>query len=569
MGRASLVLGAVLLLLHVAGPAHAARARATGKSGTASGRSQIDRSQADFVAGRTLLESQDRYDQARAHYGAKRYDAALPLLDRVLADLNAHGLESPDRRIRDAAGDLLARAGSLRLAVVKAQRAQEATVAAALAGGAADFIGPPPPPLPDSLLAEVAPAPEIPLPDGDELNDADLGAPALDDGDESIAVETHPLVDKWLDYFTGRGRPVFERWLERSGLYMSWMKGILEREGVPTDLVHLVFVESGFNPHARSYASAVGPWQFIRGTAKLFGLTVNSWIDERRDPEASTVAAARYLKHLHNLFNSWPLALASYNAGERTVINAIKRQGTKDFWSLKLPNETTNYVPKFMAVLAISRDPKRYGFDEVAIADPMTYDEITVPGPIDLRSLAQACSTDVEEIRRLNPAVLKNAAPGDGDQVTVRVPDGAGERILASLEDGSLDLPRVETPADPVVLRHKVRRGESLNSLATRYGVPARTIARYNRISRTQRLRVGRTLLIPQDDGAVAAGGKSAAGKSAGASAGGVRTVRVKAGQTLSGIAAAHGTTVARLRSLNGMGRGSVLRAGQKIKVPA
>jgi membrane-bound lytic murein transglycosylase D len=139
--------------------------------------------------------------------------------------------------------------------------------------------------------------------------------------------------------------------------------------------VHLVFVESGFNVNARSYAAAVGPWQFMRATSQLFGLNVNQWVDERKDPEKATVAAARYLKHLYGIFGDWPLALASYNAGEGTVMRAIKHQGTNNYWELRLPKQTEEYVPQFMAALAISRDPVKYGFADVELDDPMRFDE--------------------------------------------------------------------------------------------------------------------------------------------------------------------------------------------------
>jgi len=342
------------------------------------------------VTARVLLSSQDTFEAAQSDYSAKRYADCVTKLEPVIKDLGETMSSAGDRRLREEAGDLFKRCGSLRLAAV---RKRDAALGIPPAGEMTHNTSA------DSALALAsapppAEAPEIPLPD--DVGEADEDLPALEDVN-SIPLEQHPMVDKWLDYFTGRGRPTFERWLNRSGLYMDSMKKTLEKEGVPTDLVHLVFVESGFNPQARSYAAAVGPWQFIRGTAKIFGLTVNSWVDERKDPEASTVAAARYLKHLYGLFNSWPLALASYNAGEGVVIDAVKRQGTKDFWSLRLPQQTRDYVPKFMAVLAISRDPARYGFDDVELEDPLAFDEVTIPGPCDLRALA----SDTEVVERV------------------------------------------------------------------------------------------------------------------------------------------------------------------------
>jgi len=285
----------------------------------------------DYAAGRLLLDAQDAFSSAQHSFGQHQYQDAVDALEPAIRRLNDAMTSAQDARLRNAAGDLLARCGSLRLAAVT-RRDRDLGVPPALTSAdavtaphaaATSFNSPG-----DSLIAlaqpsSPAPAQAIPLPDGDDAPDeAALAQPALEDDPNTIPVESHPLVDKWLDYFTGRGRPVFERWLSRSGLYMTTMKKALEKEGVPTDLVHLVFIESGFNPVARSYASAVGPWQFMRGTAKIFGLTVNSWVDERRDPYASTAAAAQYLKHLYGLFNSWPLAIASYNAGEGVVIDS-------------------------------------------------------------------------------------------------------------------------------------------------------------------------------------------------------------------------------------------------------
>ncbi len=530
---------------------------------------------ATYDAGKALLDARAALATAEKHVAARRDEQAAIVLEGALGSVERALATRPEKRVRD--GLKAAQKDLARLDEKVEARRREAL--AALPPGQA-LIGPSPPadlalldgPATDSTflsampLVEVAPAPELPLP-GDE-NDPAYALPALED--DAIAVEQHPLVDKWLDYFTGRGRPTFERWLVRSGQYMDSMKRILEQEGVPTDLVHLVFVESGFNPQARSVASAVGPWQFIRGTANLFGLKVNSWVDERKDPDASTIAAARYLKHLYGLFNSWPLALASYNAGEGAVGRAIQRQGTRDFWSLRLPEETRNYVPKFMAVLAISRDPSRYGFDQVVVAEPLAYDEVSLPGPVDLRALAAACETDLDVIRDLNPQFLRHAAPPKGDAVTVRVPDGAGERLMASLAAGTLELPKVAVTPDPAVLRHKVRRGESLKSLGLRYGVSPSTIARKNRLGKSSRLRVGRTLLIPQGD-VVARGGapsRVADAGTSGTTAKAGKTVKVRKGQTLSEIAAAHGVTVAALREANGLSRSATLQAGQRLRIP-
>lgn len=565
VGVVALLLAQVALLAPAAVGEAAPRQRAAAKASRTP-----TSAEREFDAAKTLLAAQNALSRIDSHMDARRYEEASVLLDRTRGQVAEARARTNDKRLLKGFDEVTRNAE--RLAGRLEDRRAEAL--ADLPPGAV-LVGPPSPKSSETLAGDDVPAAEVaangdlPLP-GEE-NDPSWALPALDDG--AIPVESHPMVDKWVDYFTGRGRPTFERWLERSGRYMDSMKAILEKEGVPTDLVHVVFVESGFNPQARSVASAVGPWQFIRGTANLFGLKVNSWVDQRKDPEASTVAAARYLKHLHGLFNSWPLALASYNAGEGAVGRAIKRQGTRDFWSLRLPEETRNYVPKFMAVLAISRDPSRYGFDQVAIAEPLAFDEVTIPGPVDLRALAEACGTDVAKIRELNPQFLRGAAPAQGNEVTIRVPDGAGEELMESLADGSLTLPKVSTPADPAVLRHKVKRGESLKALSLRYGVPAAKIARANKLGKSARLRVGRTLRIPLGPSGEGGSSRVASGKSSGkgaatAAAAKSRTVHVKRGQTLSGIASAHGVSVAQLRRANGMSARSSLQAGQRLKIP-
>ena len=298
-------------------------------------------------------------------------------------------------------------------------------------------------------------------------------------------------VYKYIEYFSGAGRSTFERWLKRSGRYMDLFRSVLQNEGLPPDLVHLVFVESGFNLHARSSAAAVGPWQFLRSTGRLFGLTVNQWVDERKDPEKSTVAAARYLKHLYSIFGDWPLALASYNAGEGTVLRAIKRQGTTNYWDLRLPRQTEDYVPQFMAVLAISRNPAKYGFDDVELDDPLEFDEVALRGAVNLSAIAKLSDCSVQELRDLNPAVLRNAAQGRDGVTTLRVPRGKGEVLIDRIEDGA------KLPAVSLELKHRVRRGETLSGIGAKYHVSARELALANGIGRKNVLRAGGLLTIP------------------------------------------------------------------------
>jgi membrane-bound lytic murein transglycosylase D len=387
-----------------------------------------------------------------------------------------------------------------------------------------------------------------------------MNRPAVDD----IELQMNADVLKYIAFFTGSGRSTFERWLKRSGRYMDLFRGVLTKEGLPPDLVHLVFVESGFNVNARSYAAAVGPWQFMRATSQLFGLNVNQWVDERKDPEKATVAAARYLKHLYSIFGDWPLALASYNAGEGTVMRAIQHQGTTNYWELRLPKQTEEYVPQFMAALAISRDPVKYGFGDIELDDPMRFDEVALKGAVDLRSLAKLAECSYEELRDLNPSARTTLLRGQNGITTVRVPEGKSELIQKNLSAG-LELPKVN-----LTVRHRVRRGETLRMIATEYSVSPTELARVNNLGRGRPLRRGMLLTVPasfraplpevlvQEDDPRASTAYvpqrkiGLPGKIEGNSVAIERvTHTVKRGETLRSIAGKYGVTVTELRSWN------------------
>jgi membrane-bound lytic murein transglycosylase D len=325
---------------------------------------------------------------------------------------------------------------------------------------------------------------------GNEVDDRVLNAQAID-ALADVQTQDHELVTKWVDFFAGAGHSTFERYLKRSGRYMDMFRSVLQREGLPPDLVHLVFVESGFNLNARSVSAAVGPWQFLQSTGKLFGLTVDQWVDERKDPEKATVAAARYLKHLYSIFGDWPLAIASYNAGEGTVLRAIKSQGTTNYWDLKLPRATEDYVPQFMAAMTIARDPARYGFSAVEFDDPMEFDEVALRGSVDLRAVARMADCSYDELKALNPAVRHTAMRGRDGITTLRVPPGKGQVIMQHLQSGE------HLPAVNVTLKHKVRRGETLASIARQYSIGAQELARVNGIGRKRPLRRGVVLTVP------------------------------------------------------------------------
>jgi membrane-bound lytic murein transglycosylase D len=309
--------------------------------------------------------------------------------------------------------------------------------------------------------------------------------------DEEIEVEYNSKTRYWIDYFKGSGRKHFSRWLERTGELEDVIEPILTDVGIPRDLLYLAVIESGLNMTARSYMKAIGPWQFMLGTARLFGLRVNWWIDERRDIVASTYAAAYYLKYLHDLFGSWPLALAAYNSGEHRVAYAIMRQRTTDYWRLNLPQQTTWFVPKFMAALAIGRNPEQYGFDKPQKA-PLRFEIVEVERPFDLSSIAEAAGCSLGEIKDLNPHFKKWCTPPDM-VVEVKVPSGTGDGCRARLAE-------MKTKKLTSYVPHTVKKGETLSQIASAYEVSVKEIRKANEMGSSQSIRAGAIILVPVKD---------------------------------------------------------------------
>ncbi len=388
----------------------------------------------------------------------------------------------------------------------------------------------------------------------------DLGL--AEDGPDGMVIvpESNPQVDKWIDYFTGAGRERFAMWLWRSGTYRSHMEEILREEGLPAEMIALVFIESGFNLTARSRAAAVGPWQFISGTAKRYGLSVNRYRDERRDFELSTRSAARYLSDLYGMFGDWKLALAGYNCGEGRVFRQIARQNTTNYWELNLPAETRDYVPKFFAALSIVSQPEKYGFT-TEYSPPLAFEELALPGPVRVDELAKHCGIEVADVKTLNPAWLHGITPADGDPVRARVPLGA----LARFSPDDLTVVPL-SQARNVGGSHKVRRGETLGTIARKYGVSTSALARANGMSLKSILRSGRTLRLP-DNATVADGGSSGSasrGKSKSRS-GNIHVVR--SGDTFWSISQKYGVRLADVLKWNRATKRSVLKPGMKVRL--
>ncbi len=360
----------------------------------------------------------------------------------------------------------------------------------------------------------------------------------------NIPMILNDSVENHLDYFKTRGRVVFQIWLDRSSRYIPVMKEIFKEKNLPEDLVYVAMIESGFNPYAVSWARAVGPWQFMPATGKLYGLKIDWWIDERKDPIKSTNAAAEHLKDLHNLFGSWPLALASYNAGAGKVQRAVLRTRSDDFWDLKASRyirpETKNYVPKYMAATIIAKNPEAYGFIVTAV-NPYKYDEVVIEESTDLRLIARCAECTYQDIKELNPEIKRWVTPPHYDRYTLRIPVGKKETFLANY---------AAIPPEQKIKweRHEVRKGETLSSLAKQYNTSPEAIRDINGLKKS-RIAPGKHLLIPIDingknhDLSYLSIGQASKQQQI--------LYRVRRGETLTRIAKSHNVTIADIREWN------------------
>ena len=283
-----------------------------------------------------------------------------------------------------------------------------------------------------------------------------------------IPVTWNKQVAGWVKFFTGRGRQHFLNYTQRAGRYAPVLSKIMADNGLPRDLIYLAMAESGFTNSARSWAKAVGPWQFMPYTGKKFGLNIDFYVDERRDPLKATIAAANYLKTLHNLFGSWELATAGYNAGEGKIGRAIRMYRTNDFWKLTngryLKPETKNYVPKIMALAIIGKNLDVFGFHEVKFEKALDYEEIMVKGNADLYDVAEVLDVDFEEIKRYNPEIVRWQVPPYVESYPLRIPVGTREAWDEYKEKDSVVSDNYKTFA--------TNGKQSLDQIAKKFRVP-------------------------------------------------------------------------------------------------
>jgi membrane-bound lytic murein transglycosylase D len=419
------------------------------------------------------------------------------------------------------------------------------------------------------------------------------------DGDEArwdIDVRTfadHPRVQYYLNYFQGASRTGMGLFLARGSRYEPMIRQRFEEEGLPGDLSYLALIESGYSNDAVSRSHAVGMWQFMKGTARGYGMRIDTWVDERRDPVKATDAAARHLRHLRERFGSLYLAAAAYNAGAGKVSRSLGKlqwedQGDADaggpegddlvdeaaaeegvtsdaaFFRLAgtdlLTAETQDYVPKLIAAAVVAKQPERFGIDAPVVA-PFAYDSLVVSGVTGLDVVARLAGTSLGEIRELNPQYLRLATP-PRTQSVVRVPAGTGEKVSAAYAE-------LSPSARVRFLTHVVRRRERWASIAARYHLPSQDIRAANPRIRSARLKAGTRLVIP----AVAIPSALAIRAATGPAYGRhhrprIATHRVRSGETLIGIARRYRVSLRALRRVNALPVEYTLRAGKRLRIP-
>jgi membrane-bound lytic murein transglycosylase D len=451
-------------------------------------------------------------------------------------------------------------------------------------------------------LAAAAPDPrEVPSFDADNVRwDIDV---------RSFA--DHPRVQYYLNYFQGVSRPGMAMFLARGARYEPMIRRRFEAEGLPGDLGYLALIESGYSNDAVSRSQAVGMWQFMKATARGYGMRIDSWVDERRDPVKATEAAARYLHHLRDRFGSLYLAAAAYNAGagkvsrslgklqwdaqdepdpaadtldttEETdslaqeeadadsadmvdaIIDSTNVTSDAAFFRLAgndlLTTETQDYVPKLIAAALVAKQPERFGITEPA-AEPFVYDSLVVTATTGLDVIARLAGVPVDDIAELNPQYLRLATPPHTMSV-IRLPLGTGDQVASGYAD--------VRPGNRVhFMTHVVRRRERLTSIAARYHLPVQEIRAANPASRTSHLKAGTRLVIPAVAVPSALAMRAAVGSSPSVRHYRVATHRVRSGETLIGIARHYRVSLRALRRVNALPVEYTLRAGKRLRIPS
>ena len=373
-----------------------------------------------------------------------------------------------------------------------------------------------------------------------------------------IPITYNQKVASIIKFFQKQGRNSFQKWLNRVSTFKPIILPILEEEGVPPELFYLAMIESGLNSKAYSYAHASGMWQFIASTGKMYGLKKDWWVDERRDFEKSTRAAAHYLKDLYKEFGDWYLAFAAYNCGSMRVKKEMRRHNSDDYWKLlRLPPQTRNYVPNIMAALHMTINPEKYGF-AILEKEKMEWRVISIDKTVSLEKISECANLDIGTLQSYNPELKQATIPPlkEGETYQFRLPLNASSKfdsLFAEVE--------VEIFQEVVFLDHKVKRGESLWLIAKKYNVRIQDIVSINKLARAKYIKPGQVLQIPSD-------GYDVYRKAAMAKSSKSRQIfyTVRYGDTLSEIAIKYRTSVRKIKKWNGL-RSDRIYSGQKLKI--
>jgi len=415
------------------------------------------------------------------------------------------------------------------------------------------------------------------LPDGstalftlEELNNGtdDLADLVLSDNEPAsdISLALNDKVEFFINFFQTKGRGTYGRWLSRSTRYLPMMKEILRKEGLPDELVYVAMIESGFQLNARSWANAVGPWQFMSATGRRYSLRIDQWVDERKDPVKATMAAAMYLKDLYGMFNNdWYLAAAGYNAGENKIFRAIDKYDTSDFWELSkgsyLKRETKEYVPKLLAAAIIAKDPARYGFTEIATVPVIEYDTVTIAGRTDLELVARLTGTTFQSIKELNPALKHWCTPPNYPDYELKIPKGTKARF----EQQFSAIPEEQRFSEKSLYgRYTAARSDNLKQIARRFGCTSRELAELNGLGSKDRI-AGRTLIVPVKQSVDFA--KEGLRKPVENKSGSVQYYTVRKGDTLYTLARRFNVSARLLTAWNNLKESAALKPGKRLIV--
>lgn len=485
--------------------------------------------------------------EARQHYFVGERELSLGHLEKAKDEFNAsldvlmeyQGKHDPDSRVQAVVDELQDKIFAHEMAALKE------------GDGFTEH------PLEPALIDDLKNIDTFPTPDQQTKNEVEQ---ELKNSTYTVPIEVNDTVLSFIRIFQNSRRNEMAGGLIRSGRYLDTMKQIFREEGVPEDLVYTALIESSFKPNAYSRARAKGFWQFISGTAKRYDLQMDWWIDERSDFEASTRAAAHYLRDLHGMFNDWYLALAGYNAGENKILYGLERTGASSFWELAstryLNQETKNYVPAIIASIIIAKDPQKYGFDDQT-SDPIQYEKVEIDYPVDLRLVAECTGRSMEEIKLLNSGLNRSTTPARGTY-DLKLPAGTRDTFLAEI---------ASVPEDKRITwrKHEVKEGDTLTSIAGLYHAPVASIAAVNSFDPNAPLSIGQKLVIPI--GRESSTSAYSASNTYTRVSGDRKYYAVNRGDTLFKIAQSHNTTVDQLCAWNRIPKGHTLHVGESLVV--